>query len=149
MAHDLHHKYYLWLIQYSVQAEEEGNLDMVTRISWPSPEVLQRWEIFEVIWTLPEDRHMEWDDYKPKFGDPAENGRGDTLIRGPNNAKLVKLKGERIWTKTKRIVQQARRTRAEDDNSDGIRAIFKGQTWDAMCADIDGKSSSPAPTPQR
>ena len=142
MAHDLHNKYYLWLIQYSIQAEEENNLDSVTKIVWPSPEVLQRTEIFEIAWSLPEEKHMEWDDYNPKYGDPAENGRGDMLVRGPNNEKLVKLKGERIWTKTKRIVQQAKRTRSEDDNSDGMRAMFKGQTWDAMCANIHGESSS-------
>lgn len=118
-------------------AEQGVDRESMGRIKWPSDESLDTLEIYETAWTLPEIKHLALDEYLSKFGDPAENGRGDKKVKGPGGIALVSLSSEQVWTKTKRVINQAVKRRSISDGSDDLMSQCQEQNWAALKGNVD------------
>jgi hypothetical protein len=141
--HALHFRYLHWLIKEVTDAVERGeDREVHCKLQWPTPTQLEHLEIYEVIWTFPKERHLELEDYKQKYGDPAQNGRGDILVSGPNSEDLVKLVSERVWTKATRIVHQNVKRRILDDGKDELSGKFIEQRWKALQSLAQGAAAA-------
>ena len=100
--------------------EKHGSGERLPQLTWPSPETLKTLTIWEVSWELPEEKYEPYESYVARKGDPALNG--DSVRHGPNNVKLILLQnqnqGQVIWTKRKKLLQQAVQGRTIDDGRD-------------------------------
>lgn len=134
--HQIHFRYVHWLVKEVSDAVDRGeDREVQCRLQWPEPTTLEHLEIFEVIWTFPKERHLDIEEYKVKFGDPAKNGKGDIVVEGPQGEDLVKLLSEKVWTKTTRIVHQNVKRRILDNGKDEVSGKFIEQRWKA-CQNI-------------
>ena len=107
-------KYRSWFIMKIVEhIDMHGNRDAVMRLNWPTPATLCHQEIVEFAWQCPPARCRELECYKKQFGAEEEKWRahmlevGDREVMGPGGVQLVELNEERVWTRTKRFIQQA------------------------------------------
>ena len=129
--HDLHFRYYHWLIQEFTEWIQQGkDREEFVRFNWPSPERLETLEIYEIVWKAPKEMFLEVALYKEKHGDPNENARGDVVTKGPDGQMMVKLKQTHdLWSREKRFVNQQVKRRVLDDGTDPMSGKFIEQRW--------------------
>ena len=122
LSRELHEEvqlYTAYLIQIIVDhLAAGGDRENLGNITWPSPKELQKKQIYELAWVLPEDEFVELSHYK--HGDPAKNGRGDVLAKGPGGVQLVKVKTDRVWKRTRRLIQQVELKEKMNDPGDDL-----------------------------
>ena len=107
-------KYRFWFIQKIIEhIELHGNRDAVMRLTWPSPTQLKYEEIVQWEWECPPARCIGLEDYKKEHGADNEKWklalkeRGDKQVVGPHLEELVELNDQKVWTRRKKIIQQA------------------------------------------
>ena len=149
-------KYTLWLVAQLLELKDSGlNLDSKFELQYPDVTTLQRIELYEVIWTMPEDVYVELSEYP--HGDPRTNERGDVYTVGPAGVELVKIQSERRWKRTRRIVQQAKKQVQLDNSQDAISNAFVDESQTALAMSLGAPahlgpmvtSVRPPATPER
>ena len=117
--HAEYEKFLHWLVERVLSwIEKHGSGEKMPQLTWPSAETLKKLTIWEVSWELPEEKYELYETYVARKGDPALNG--DCVRHGPNNVLLVLLssQGPMIWTKRKKLIQQAVQGRTVDNGND-------------------------------
>ena len=108
-------KYRLWFIQKIIEhIELTGSRDAVMRLTWPAPTMLMKYEeIVQFEWECPPARCVELEDYKKDHGIENDQWKvhlkenGNRQVVGPNSVQLVELNEQRVWTRRKKLIQQA------------------------------------------
>ena len=66
----------------------------------------------------PQEHIQEYDGYVDRNGNPLTNGKGHQVVMLPNGQKGVQIPGPRIWTLSRKHIQQARREQVIDNGKD-------------------------------
>ena len=114
-------KFTAWLVGKVVDYVEGhgGSREGMRLASWPDKHELHKLNLFVIEWQAPEEQCMEHSRYVAMYGDPAANGRGDKTVTGPQGQHLVQLKGDGVWVKrTKWINQVQKQQKIIDSTND-------------------------------
>ena len=138
-SNDRHSKFLAWFImklteQFGSFGDREAMMTSV-RLKWPEPWRLRQLEIVQIVWKMPEDKYQDEAEYMKKWNNQLQDG--DRFATGPGGKKLVKLLSEAIYTRQKRMIQQAQLERMIEDGADAATHGILGLQMQSLLTDME------------